>query len=156
MFRCVYTVLRTCFLHAATARVNQGEKDVQGCPALWTKLNCILGENFLPFLMQNTHLRATDPFLSANWPFSTILAHAGSQPWRSAWSKWCKRRGCAVKITSKCKTDARLIFTKTDKADSSLATVSLFLRGVEITQEAAPISRETLPAGADWRRKIRI
>jgi len=44
VFRCLYP-LRSCFLHAATARVNQGEKDIQGHPAS-------LGAHFLPFLTQ--------------------------------------------------------------------------------------------------------
>lgn len=139
--------------------MKQGEKAVRGCPALWTKLNCIPWCEFFALLdarWQNTYLRATDPFPSANWPFSTVLAHAQSKSWRSPWSKGCKRRGCAVEITSECKTDARLIYTETDKTDSSLATGSVFLRGIEITQEAAPTSRETSPAGKDWRRKIRI
>lgn len=116
----------------------------EGCPGLpstvgktelypWCEFFALLDARW-----QNTHLRATDPFPSANWPFSTGLAHARSKSWRSAWSKWCKRRGCAVEITSKCKTDTGLIYTETDKTDSSLATVSGFLRGIEITQKLHP------------------
>lgn len=106
-------------------------------------------------LMQGgKHLKAAGPFFfffPANWLFFTLLAHAQSQPWSCV---WCKRR-CAAKTTREV-TDTRLLY----RHGQSRQLASSFSKkkkktSSEITQKAAPSSRET-SCGREHRRvKIR-
>lgn len=114
-----------------SARCNStGESGREGCPGLpstvgktelhpWCEVFALLDARW-----QNTHLRATDPFLSANCPFSTVLVPCLEPALGECMVQTVQKEGMCCQSNKQVR-DRRQAHLYRDKADSSLATVSL-------------------------------